>query len=187
MKHFRVYVLHSHVIVYVPSNVVKSILTQPNLEGKRAKWIVVLLEYDIENKPTKLIKGKGLARMMKNSNCEALQLNFLTSHSNQLDTGVHVVFEFSMYPWYYDIVYVLQNLQYHVGLSKTRARSVKLKDAKFCILNQYFYWMDPRGVLLNCVLENESQQITKDFHEGYFRGHHLWKVTANKIFRVRFY
>ena len=86
-----------------------------------------------------------------------------------------------------DIVYVLQNLQPPARLRKTRARSVKLKAAKFCILNQYIYWKDPWGVLLNCLLENESQHITKDFHEGYFGGHHLWKVTANKNFRVRFY
>ena len=44
LKYFRVYVLHSHIIAYVPSNVVKSILTEPDSEGKIEKWIVVLLE-----------------------------------------------------------------------------------------------------------------------------------------------
>ena len=52
LKDFRVYVLHSHIIAYVPSNVMKRILTQPNPEGKRAKWIDLLLEYDIDIKPT---------------------------------------------------------------------------------------------------------------------------------------
>ena len=41
LKYFRVYVLHSHIIAYVPSNVVKRTLTQPDPEGKTAKWIVV--------------------------------------------------------------------------------------------------------------------------------------------------
>ena len=41
LKDFRFYVLHSHIIACVPSNVVKTILTQPDLERKRAKWIVV--------------------------------------------------------------------------------------------------------------------------------------------------
>ena len=63
-KYFRIYILHSHVVAYVPSSVVKSILTQRDLEGRRAKWIAVILEYDIEIKPTKLIKGHGLAKMM---------------------------------------------------------------------------------------------------------------------------
>ena len=56
LKDFRFYILQSHIIAYVPSNVVKRILTQPSPEGKRSNWIEVLLEYDIEIKPTKLIK-----------------------------------------------------------------------------------------------------------------------------------
>ena len=76
-KDFRVYVLHSHIIVYVPSNAIKDILTQPNPEGRRVKWIVVLLEYDLEIYPMKLIKGQGLAKILDQSNCEVLGVNFL--------------------------------------------------------------------------------------------------------------
>jgi hypothetical protein len=39
MKSFRVYVLQSDITAYVPSNVVKEILVQPDCEGKRGKWI----------------------------------------------------------------------------------------------------------------------------------------------------
>ena len=53
LNDFRIYLLHSHIIAFVQCSVVKSILTQPDPEGKRAKWVVVLLEYDIEIKPTK--------------------------------------------------------------------------------------------------------------------------------------
>ena len=51
---------------------------------------------------------------------------------------------------------------------------MKLKDSKFCILNEYLYWKDPGGVLLNCILENESQQTIEEFHKGYCGGHHSW-------------
>ena len=125
--------------------------------------------------------------MLSGSNCEALHLNFLSSQYNQLDTGVEVMIYFTTSSWYSDIVHVLQNLQAPAGLSKTRARSVKLKAAKFCILNQYLYWKDPGRVLLNCLLENEAQQIAKYFHEGYCWGHHSWKVSANTILRAGFF
>ena len=55
LKDFRVYIFHSHVIAHIPMSVVKGILTQPNLEGRRGKWIAILLEYDLEIKPTKLV------------------------------------------------------------------------------------------------------------------------------------
>ena len=158
MKYFRVYIIHLHIIAYVPTSAVEGILTQPDPEGRRAKWIATLLEYNIEIRPTRLIKGQGLEKMLTDSNCEALQLNFLSSQSNQLDTGVEVVIDFATYPWYSDIVHVLQNLQAPARLSKTRARYVKLKDAKLCILNQYLYWKDPSGVLLNFLLEMKPKK-----------------------------
>ena len=166
LKDFRVYILYSHIIAHVPSTVVKGILTQTDPEGRRAKWIATLLEYEIKIKPTKLIKGKGLAKMMANSNCEALQINFLSHQANQLNTKVEVMADFVASPWYSDIVYVLRNLQAPEGLSKSRARSIKLRAAKFCIINRYLYWKDPRGVSLNCFLENEAQHTVKEFHKG---------------------
>ena len=125
--------------------------------------------------------------MLTDSNCESLQVNLLYNRSHQLDTGVEVMIAIATSPWYSTIVHVLQNLQAPAGLSKTRARSVKLKADKFCILNQYLYWKDPGGVLLNFLLENEAQHTIKELHKGYCGGHHSWKVTTNKILRAGYY
>jgi hypothetical protein len=57
LKEFRIYILHSHVVSYVPSNAVKDILAQYDPEGRRGKWIAIFLEYNLEINPTKLIKG----------------------------------------------------------------------------------------------------------------------------------
>ena len=76
LKDFRVYILHSHIISYVPNIVVKDILSQ-DPDGKRGKWIAVILEYDLEIKPAKLIKGHGLAQLMVESNLQALYINMV--------------------------------------------------------------------------------------------------------------
>ena len=47
LKEFIFYILHSHTITCVPSGVIKEILTQSDPEGRRAKWIAILLEYDL--------------------------------------------------------------------------------------------------------------------------------------------
>ena len=64
LKESITYILHSHVIAYVPSNSVKDILTHPEPEGRRGKWIAAMLKYDHKIKPTKLIKGQGLVNLM---------------------------------------------------------------------------------------------------------------------------
>lgn len=68
IKDFRVYILYSHVVAYVPNLVVMDILSQDGPNGKRGKWIATILEYDIEIKPTMLIKCQGLAKLMAESN-----------------------------------------------------------------------------------------------------------------------
>ena len=57
LEYFRVYIFHSHIISFVPNAVVKEMFTKNDPKGKRGQWIVVILEYDIEIKPTNLIKG----------------------------------------------------------------------------------------------------------------------------------
>jgi len=59
------------------------IYSQDNLDGRRGKWIDVILEYDIDIKPTKLIKGQGLAKLMVESNFHALDINFLVAVDEQ--------------------------------------------------------------------------------------------------------
>ena len=76
LKEFRVYILHSHSIAFVPSTTIKDILAQAEPGGRRAKWIATLLEYDIEIRHTKLVKRQGVAKLMAQSNYEALGVNF---------------------------------------------------------------------------------------------------------------
>ena len=68
LEEFRVYILHSHIIAHVPFATIKEVLRQSDPDGRRVKWIAVLLEYDLEIKPTKLIKGQCLAKLMAQSN-----------------------------------------------------------------------------------------------------------------------
>ena len=77
LKIFRIYVLHSKVIAYVPNAAIKDVLTQPSSEGKRGKWIVKIMEYDVDIRPTKLVKGQGLAKLLAESNCQALGLHLM--------------------------------------------------------------------------------------------------------------
>ena len=82
LKDFRDYILHSHVISFVPHTVVKDILNQ-DPDGKRGKWIAIILEYDLEIKPTKLIKGQGIAKLMAESNFQALDMNMVDALEEQ--------------------------------------------------------------------------------------------------------
>jgi hypothetical protein len=75
LKAFRTYVLHSKVISYVPTSSIKDILVQADSVGKRGRWLAKIQEFDLEIKPTKLVKGKGLAKLLVESNFRSLRIN----------------------------------------------------------------------------------------------------------------
>ena len=64
LNFFRIYVLHSKILAYVPSSAVKEILVQPYSEGKRGRWIAKVMEYDVDIKPKILVKGQGLSKLL---------------------------------------------------------------------------------------------------------------------------
>jgi hypothetical protein len=77
LKAFRTYVLHSKIIAYVPTSSVKDILVQPDSDRKRGRWIAKIQKFDLEIKPTKLIKGQGLAKLLAESILRALDIKCL--------------------------------------------------------------------------------------------------------------
>jgi hypothetical protein len=142
----------------------------------------VLLEYELEIKPTKLIKGKGLEKMMAQTNFEILGINLIVDLSADLEEEKvpQVSHKFLDCPSYADIIYVLRNLQDPPELRKTKAGFFKLKETKFCILNQSLYWKDPGGIFLSCLLEEEVEKNIKEFRKGDCGGHHYAKTTVHK-------
>ena len=88
LKTFIIYILHAKVIAYVPSTIVKDVLTQLDIDGKGAKWIAKLIEFDIDVKPTKLVKGLGLDKLMAKENCELMGINFTCVKSAKVQTMV---------------------------------------------------------------------------------------------------
>ena len=71
--------------------------------GTRGKWVSKIQEYDLKLKPTKIIKAQGLARILTESNQEAIQMG----ESEQINVAVN---ELEHDQWYSDIIYYLKNL-----------------------------------------------------------------------------
>jgi len=169
IQDFRVYILYLNVITYMPNVVVKDILTQDGIEGKRGKWIAKILEYDIEIKPTKQIKGQGLAKLMTETNFQALDINELDNEQEMVTPQISQAFLES--PWYADIIHVLLNLQAPPGLSRTKKRFLKMKASKFCILDGALFWKTHECILLNCLIKDEADKVLKEFHARDCGGH----------------
>ena len=70
--------------------------------GTRGKWVSKIQEYDLEIKPTKIIKGQGLSQMLIKRNQDTIQMG----ESEQINV---VVNELENDEWYSDIIHYLKN------------------------------------------------------------------------------
>jgi hypothetical protein len=111
-----------------------------------------LQEYDLEIKPTKFIKGKGLAKTLSKSNCKALDMNSLSTSIMETEPEedetqepcLKVSPKFSQFDWYKDVIFYLQNLSFPPAWDKAKTSSIKIKATKYCILGENLFWKDPR-------------------------------------------
>ena len=132
----------------MPNAAVKDVLTQPDSEGKRGRWIAKLMEYDVNIRRTKLVKGQGLAKLLAESNCQALGLHVMAEElAQEKDQAIlekeKIMDYYSISTWYADIVYFLLFLQCPEHLDRKYARSLKLKDTKYCLVEEELFWKDP--------------------------------------------
>jgi hypothetical protein len=195
LKSFRTYVLHSKIIVYVPTSYIKDILVQPNSDGKRGRWLTKIQEFDLEIKLTKLVKGQGLSKILAESNFRALGINNIQGYGEDEDMNelyektseIRIEEKFTSSNWYKNIISYLLTLKCLSDLSPSKARMLKLHAVKYCISEGKLFWKDPLGFLLVCLVEYETQEVISEFHKGVCGGHHAWRGTSYKILRAGYY
>jgi len=79
---------------------------------------------------------------MVESNYKAIDLNFMTTNIMEEKQGENetqepssrVIPEFVESDWYKDVIFYLQNLSCSPTWDKAKAKSIKLKYVKYCIL-----------------------------------------------------
>jgi hypothetical protein len=92
-----------------------------------------------------------LAKLLAESNCKALGINFINEQAEPSNKHFQGALSLASCPWYKDILYFLQELKPPDGLGKSKARALKLKAVRYCLIDQALYWKDPLGVLLRCL------------------------------------
>ena len=143
LKQFRYYVLHSHSIVYVPKVAVKSILTQQEVGmNKRVVWVAKVQEFDLTIKPTSLVRGWGLCKLIVESK---------DMHSVKPKETPIILLVSLTDPWFSIIAYFLTYDECPPNMNYKERQNLKLKAKKYVILDGVLSKMGIDGKFLMCV------------------------------------
>lgn len=106
------------------------------------------MEFNIELKPTKLVRGQGLAKLMAEENCRMLDMNWIDTSLDDRWTGEEIVEpvwdqslaeNLASCESYSTIVQFLLKLELPRGLTSSQAITIKLKEAKYFIHENLLY------------------------------------------------
>ena len=98
-------------------------------------------EYDLEIKPTNLIKGQGLAKMLTQGNEEALGI---ICQNEEPTPSMPPKLQHLDHHWYSDIIIFLQNLTCLEHLKGHKRRALRLKAVRYCITKEGLGWRNPK-------------------------------------------
>eukprot|EP00253_Pinus_taeda_P019918 PITA_19918 len=167
-----------HIFSFASEDTLAAVLLQADEEGSehpvaffsktlrdvelRARWTAKLIKFTIELKPTKLVRGQGLAKLLAEENCRTLNINIISidakkgqieeEEAAELERKQSVAKNLASCDWYSAIVKFLLKLEIPPRFTQSKARTIKLRAAKYCINENLLYWRDPSGMLLRWIL-----------------------------------
>lgn len=93
----------------MPFPAVQNLLVQKDLGEKRANWVTTLQEYHLEIKPSKIVRGKGLCKLIVEGNDD--EMRAAEEEKLELEEGIFQavinIIEERQNSWYSDLKQLL--------------------------------------------------------------------------------
>ena len=148
-------------MAYIPHPLVKMMLIQPLREGSWENWLAKLQEFDIDVRPIKVVKGKGICNLISGIDVVNLKvppprINCTLNYRND---------------WYQHLVLYLETSQFLVEMSSKEKIALKMKENSYVLISSILIRRIFDGVLLRCLPLGTIEETLRDMHKGVFGGH----------------
>ncbi|XP_059066471.1 uncharacterized protein LOC131857772 [Cryptomeria japonica] len=178
---------NNKVTLLVAHHVVIDFLLSKDLGEKRAGWITKVMEYDIEVKVTKLIRGKDLCEHMAGHSSEgegSKKEEFLVIQ-DEVQTTVPI----EENSWMQEIIHILLNGEYPQRMDKAKRRYFRLYSIPYVLVDGILFRKDHNGILLRCIDNDQTVKVLHEFHDGPIgainppsSAGHMWVLIATDYF-----
>jgi hypothetical protein len=116
----------------------------------RGNWMEVVQEFDLDIKPSKLVKGQCLCKLTAKAWDQA---NEDPGRENEMTLWCNEVAYISPRrdSWYKDLAYLFHHGACPENLNPRERRALRLKSAQYLLINSVLFWINYDGVLLRCL------------------------------------
>ena len=146
------------------------------LQGRMAKWVFVLQEFDWEFVSPKITKAPALATLMTD-----LSPLFVSSPPKD-DLSDDFLFIISMKdPWYRDILLYLWTRKFVTHLNHEDRWHIRHQAIRHLLIGDVLYHRGIDTILCRCLTRDKAETIFNDSHSGAYGGHLSGLAITQKI------
>ena len=137
-----------------------------------------LQEYEFEFKPTNIIKGKELCKLIVES-----QDNEGDDWENEIELHMIDMCPIFTAPesWYRDLVHYLQHGYFPEHWNSKKKRALCLNLISYQIIDGVLFRKNYDRVFLRCLEREDAAKVVKELYDGPAEGHSLGDTTTHKI------
>ena len=149
---------------------IHNVLIQKELGEKRSHWMIALQEYDLEIKPTKIIRGQSLCQLTVQS-IDHEQQHTDWEWEEAIPTGFVNILETTISKWYDQIKFFLHNGFSLETLDPKKCRVLRLKSTPYQLTDNVLFRNNYDGIFLRCLEKDQTNDFLFQFHVGPAGGH----------------
>jgi hypothetical protein len=154
---------------------------------RRGNWMEDIQEFDLDIKPSKIVKGQGLCKL-------ATEAQYLIKEKNSgWENELSLWFKKTLYvppkkaPSYENLSYLLHHGTCLENLNPRERRTLRLKSAQYHLINFVLFCVNYDGVLLRCIEKDDAENALRELHDGPTGGNFMGETTTHKILRAGYY
>jgi hypothetical protein len=105
---------------------------------RRGNWMAIVQEFDLDIKPSKLVKGWGLCKLV-------VEAQDQVNEDSGWENGLALWCSEALYlplgqeSWYGKLIYLLHHGTFPENLNPKERRALRLKLAQYCLINSVLF------------------------------------------------
>jgi hypothetical protein len=146
----------------------------------------VVKEFDLDIKPSKLVKGQGLCKLAAKTQ-DRINEDLGWENGLGLWCSEALYIPLGQESWYGKLFYLLHHGTCVENLNPKERRALRLKSTQYRLINAVLFHVNYDGVLLRCIKHEDEKKVMREIHHGPASGHFAGNTTIHKILRSDYY
>ena len=180
LEKFRHYLLGNKVIFHVDHQALIFLVKKPKLEGRLARWMLLLQEFDFT-----VFHTPGNQHAVADYLSRLEHAEESPGVSDQLpDAELFQVQGQTFDNWYDQMVQFLTDGVLPSNMSTDQKKKFALRSRPFLIIAGALYRKGADQIIRRCVPEEEQKAVLQEAHHGTAGGHFFGEITGRKIMQA---